>query len=146
MELERGAAQSNCAGDRDGYLVAMGFEGGLGHEKRVGRLDLAQLERLVWGAEYGICRLRIWRACSGGRSLRLDGQPGARGEKGLVHQQDAAAHLQRGIWLVQQLNDFRGQLEQAEMLLLVCYGEGHTAFVLLRGHVLVDRTTPKSNC
>jgi hypothetical protein len=32
------------------------------------------------------------------------------------------------------------------MLLLVCYGEGHTAFILLRGHVLVDRTTPKSNC
>jgi hypothetical protein len=26
------------------------------------------------------------------------------------------------------------------MLLLVCYGEGHTALILLRGHVLTQHT------
>lgn len=29
---------------------------GLGDEKRVGRLDLAQVERLAGGAKHGICR------------------------------------------------------------------------------------------
>jgi hypothetical protein len=32
------------------------------------------------------------------------------------------------------------------MLLLVCYGEGHTAFVLLRGHVWTVHTASKSGC
>lgn len=81
MELECGAAQSNGACDRDGDLVAMGFEGWLGHEERVGRLNLAHLERLVRGAEYGICGLCVMRASSSGSSLRFDGQSGTRGEK-----------------------------------------------------------------
>jgi hypothetical protein len=65
MGFERSGAQRNGACGRGGYLVAMGFEGWLGYEERVGRLDLAQLESLVRRTKYCICRLRIRRARSG---------------------------------------------------------------------------------
>ena len=46
----------------------------------------------------------------------------------------AAAHLHWGGGRVDQLNKVGGQLEQAEVVVVMCDGEGHTARVLLRGH------------
>ena len=46
-----------------------------------------------------------------------------------------AQYLRWGVRGIYQLNDFGRQFEQAELLHLVCHGEGHAALVLLCGHV-----------
>ena len=83
MGFECRGAQRDGARGRGGYLVAMGFERGLGYVERVGGLDLAQLEGLVRRTKYCICRLRVGRARSGGLDLGFDGEPSAYDEKGV---------------------------------------------------------------
>ena len=57
MQLEGGGARCYGACGGEGYVVAMGVEVlGPSDEKRVRRLDLAQVEGLVGGTEHRICR------------------------------------------------------------------------------------------
>lgn len=45
-----------------------------------------------------------------------------------------AAHLRRGVWRIEDVDELGGQLQQAELLQAVGHGEGHAALVLLCGH------------
>jgi hypothetical protein len=59
---------------------------------------------------------------------------GAQCEKGRRRRNDTAAHLPWRIRRVYQLNNLWRELEQAEVLLFVCYRNWDTALILLCGH------------